>query len=101
MGARLVNKFLYPAPNPPHYECDSFPHHTIWVPRSDQKNDSTIPCLLIRSNRYIDPISSCLKPPFTSLLTYISLPQRQEPHFICAWQWVRYRRHEGEKNIED
>ncbi|GAB5365327.1 hypothetical protein AAMO2058_001048200 [Amorphochlora amoebiformis] len=50
MGARLVNKFLYPAPNPPHYECDSFPHHTIWVPRSDQKNDSTIPCLLIRSN---------------------------------------------------
>eukprot|EP00466_Bigelowiella_natans_P012519 jgi/Bigna1/68440/fgenesh1_pg.6_\ len=46
MGARLVNKFLYPAPNPPHYECDSFPNHIIWIPRKDEKG--CIPSLMIR-----------------------------------------------------
>mmetsp|Transcript_20299 Transcript_20299/g.49815 ORF Transcript_20299/g.49815 Transcript_20299/m.49815 type:complete len:430 (+) Transcript_20299:144-1433(+) len=49
MGARLVNKFLYPAPNPPHYECDSFPNNIIWVPRSDKKAQYAIPTLMLRT----------------------------------------------------
>mmetsp|Transcript_5510 Transcript_5510/g.8154 ORF Transcript_5510/g.8154 Transcript_5510/m.8154 type:complete len:466 (+) Transcript_5510:68-1465(+) len=47
MGASLVNKFLYPAPKPPHYQCDSHPNHIIWIPRSDKK--AAIPCLHLRS----------------------------------------------------
>lgn len=46
MGANLINKFLYPAPNPPHYECDSFPNHIVWIPRSDKKGN--IPCMMLR-----------------------------------------------------
>mmetsp|Transcript_27149 Transcript_27149/g.47992 ORF Transcript_27149/g.47992 Transcript_27149/m.47992 type:complete len:307 (+) Transcript_27149:139-1059(+) len=50
MGARLVNKFLYPAPNPPHYECDGFPNNLIWIPRTDRKaNGLSIPCLMMRT----------------------------------------------------
>mmetsp|Transcript_33343 Transcript_33343/g.64973 ORF Transcript_33343/g.64973 Transcript_33343/m.64973 type:complete len:464 (+) Transcript_33343:95-1486(+) len=48
MGARLVNKFLYPAPMPPHYECDSHPNHIIWIPHSNKKAAGAIPCLMIR-----------------------------------------------------
>ena len=48
MGSALVNKFLYPAPKPPHYQCDSHPNNVIWVPRSD-RSGLAIPCMHIRN----------------------------------------------------
>lgn len=40
----VVNKLLFPAPNPPDYKWDSLPENLLWLPK--EKKDF-IPCLLL------------------------------------------------------
>jgi alpha-beta hydrolase superfamily lysophospholipase len=40
----LLNKFLFPAPKPPHYTATSHRQNLFWLP-ADSINDSPIPCM--------------------------------------------------------
>ena len=40
----LLNRFLFPAPKPPHYTAESHRSHLFWIPTS-VKDNSPIPCM--------------------------------------------------------
>ena len=44
----LINKFLFPVPNPPQYTEEDFPNELIWIPATDTCN--IIPCLFLKAN---------------------------------------------------
>src|SRR5689334_23008396 len=46
--ASLTNKFLFPAPNPPHYDLKTFPDHLIWIPATP--TTVPIPCLWLQNS---------------------------------------------------
>jgi len=48
----VIEKFLFPAPNPSHYTLDSHGEHLFWIPAGDDPVKTVpIPCMLYTPNR--------------------------------------------------
>lgn len=48
MMSSIVNKFLYPRPNPPHYSINTHPEHLIFIPGNETL--PSIPCFYFQSS---------------------------------------------------
>jgi hypothetical protein len=46
-----THRILFPRPNPPHYQYDSFPDNTIWLPKTE-RTTGAIPCVLLPFRGY-------------------------------------------------
>ena len=52
-GSGIVNQIMFPAPQPPGYQADSFPADLAWIPRfAPYGNDTgTVPALILPCSR--------------------------------------------------
>lgn len=48
MVSSIVNRFVFPRPDPPHYSASSHAEHLVWIPASSAT--PAIPCLYFRSS---------------------------------------------------